>query len=464
MARFTAAQQQWAKAQREIVRSSRLNYASINEPKWTKGGGSLWIEVDGAPLLTECWGTADEATMKPYTFDTINAMWSQSKDYTGAVIAKAVERGQVNWDDKLSDFALWRDNGSGVASNDYYDPEQTGLKTPVDDNITIRMLCSHTSGMDPGYDFSDTQTPDGIVRANANIQTAAEWVTYYASRCCVSDAYANNNYPETYGAHYRDKAIGLALVLIADKIGSHPWDMLQEMFDAMGMVDSYPALRYPDGNLAGYPAATHLTGYMGGRCPATTPEELSTPYYGINSGELIEGITPTLVKVCPEYPLGAAGCFSSARDLAKFAIKYTTPGAWLKKETIDYITNAEANGDRTIRASNYGYIYKNQAVHAEAWDVSPPFIGWGLGLYIHRPALGYNGTDYLTVGGQGGGGGGWTTWFLCVPELKITASYSTNCTVPMDPDNTGSGVAYSPLTVNALPTAALESYVLANYP
>lgn len=90
-------------------------------------GCALDVRRDGKPLLQRHYGLADLEANRPIDADTVFEAGSVSKQFTGALIARLVERGALSYDDSIRRWL----------------PELPALYRPV----TIAMLLHHTSGI-----------------------------------------------------------------------------------------------------------------------------------------------------------------------------------------------------------------------------------------------------------------------------------------------------------------------------
>jgi CubicO group peptidase (beta-lactamase class C family) len=89
------------------------------------------ILVDGKLVWAKGYGTADRATWRPFTPDTVMNIGSISKTFTGVALMRAVEDGKLALDDDV----------------DLHLPFTVRNPRFPDQKITLRQLATHTSGI-----------------------------------------------------------------------------------------------------------------------------------------------------------------------------------------------------------------------------------------------------------------------------------------------------------------------------
>lgn len=89
-------------------------------------------------VKTDCFGWADAENRRPMTDDTLFAIFSMTKTFTGAAIMAAIDEGKISLDDKVSKYL----------------PEFKDVKCakgPLRRELTVRDLMCHVSGGRGGY-------------------------------------------------------------------------------------------------------------------------------------------------------------------------------------------------------------------------------------------------------------------------------------------------------------------------
>ncbi len=98
---------------------------------WDVPGMGIAIVTKDDILLSKGYGVKDIKTNEPVDENTIFAVASNSKAFTGASLAILVEQGKLKWDDRVIEHIPWFQ---------LYDPYVTS-------NMTIRDLLTHRSGL-----------------------------------------------------------------------------------------------------------------------------------------------------------------------------------------------------------------------------------------------------------------------------------------------------------------------------
>jgi CubicO group peptidase (beta-lactamase class C family) len=100
-------------------------------------GASVLVLQDGAPVIRRAYGLADLAPRTPATAATNYRLASMTKQFTAAAVLLLAQEGRLSLDDVLT---RWLPH-----------------LPPVADNITIRELLNHTSGV---IDYEELMAPD----------------------------------------------------------------------------------------------------------------------------------------------------------------------------------------------------------------------------------------------------------------------------------------------------------------
>ncbi len=117
-------------------------------------GMALAVVIDGKVVLAKGFGLRDMESKKPVEADTIFAIGSSTKAFTGALIAGLVDEGKMDWDDPVTKFM----------------PEFKLDIDTGDEGITIRDLLSHRTGFSRmgvlyGGDLNRDEVLEHAVRA-----------------------------------------------------------------------------------------------------------------------------------------------------------------------------------------------------------------------------------------------------------------------------------------------------------
>ncbi|GAA2359050.1 serine hydrolase domain-containing protein [Dactylosporangium salmoneum] len=90
--------------------------------------GTLLLLHNGRPVLTRTYGMANKELGIPNRPDTIFALGSITKVFTGIAISQLVQQGKVGYHEKLSTYL-------------------TGFPAAIGDTMTVHQLLTHTAGM-----------------------------------------------------------------------------------------------------------------------------------------------------------------------------------------------------------------------------------------------------------------------------------------------------------------------------
>lgn len=129
--------------------SDTLNAASQEMQQYTDEGRlagiSTLIFKDGAIVVRKNYGYADLENQKPITDSTIFRIYSMTKPITAAALMTLYDEGKFELDDKVSEY-IPEFEGMMV-----YNAE-TKTEEPQNEEVTIRHLLTHTSGIPYGWD------------------------------------------------------------------------------------------------------------------------------------------------------------------------------------------------------------------------------------------------------------------------------------------------------------------------
>ena len=102
--------------------------------EWKVPGAAVAIVKEGKIIFLKTYGTKEKGVLNPVTVTTIFPIVSLSKSFTATLVAKMVEKGLLNWDDKVISFF----------------PDFKLSDSAVTADFTIRDLLAHRSGL-TGY-------------------------------------------------------------------------------------------------------------------------------------------------------------------------------------------------------------------------------------------------------------------------------------------------------------------------
>ena len=213
-------------------------------------------------VTADCFGFADVENRRPMTMDTVFAVFSMTKTFTGCAIMVAIDRGILRLEDPVSSYL----------------PEFADVKNP----ITIRDCMSHMTGISGG-------TVENVKRSVPLREAARHFAQ--SGRCEVA---AGNRF--RYGNAHVD--VAAACLEVASGM---PYErfLRENVLDPLGMDDT----RFePTADMIARMAKPYTT--KGG------------PFAPGNDRCCRQLVFPVGHKV---YPAPAAGLFSTPRDMVRFS-------------------------------------------------------------------------------------------------------------------------------------------------
>jgi CubicO group peptidase (beta-lactamase class C family) len=168
--------------------------------------GAVIVAKQGQPLFAQAYGLADRSSQRANTLDTPFNLASNNKMFTALVIARLVEQGKLDWNDKVGKYLpKW--------------PQKT-----VRDEVTIAQLLTHTSGLGQYWGEQHENQRDSL-------DTVSEYAELFSSEQPVAKpdekfSYSNNGY--------------VLLGLIAEKVsGKDYYQLARELvYQPAGMTHS----------------------------------------------------------------------------------------------------------------------------------------------------------------------------------------------------------------------------------
>jgi CubicO group peptidase (beta-lactamase class C family) len=226
--------------------------------------GAVLVAKDGQTIFRKAWGLANKSSGALNRTDTKFNLASCGKMFTAVAVLQLAQAGKLSLDDTV-----------GKVLPNYKNED-------VRENVTVRQLLSHTSGM--GDIFTDE-----FKQRRTEIRTVADWVSLFEAEPLKFE-------PGTRWA-YSNAGFCLLGAIIEKVSGQNYYDYLDEhVFTPAGMINTgaFETDR-PVDNLA--------IGYT--RMGATTPKQLR---------DRIENTDLHSVKGSP-----AGGSYSTVEDMANFA-------------------------------------------------------------------------------------------------------------------------------------------------
>lgn len=300
--------------------------------------GAVLVAKDGDVMSSTSVGEADKDTGRMNNADTPINLGSANKMFTGVAIAQLVEKGLLDWQDKVGKYLP-----------DY--PNAT-----VRDFVTIDQLLTHTSGVEAFADADDFEQ--------------YRQVTTVAG---LMDVISDNPLGFEPGTQYEYSNAGPWILgrIIEVVSGEDYYDYIQaNVLDPAGMTNS--GFYRKDDQDAGF-----ARGYFK---PQQGPRRKGQPMKVQQSDA--EWQVNTDVIGMRGSPSGSA--YSSSNDMLKFA-NALNKNVLISADSFKTLTTQRSGGD----AQDYGYLFRVNAANGyRYWGHN----GGGPGIqatFMHIPALGY---------------------------------------------------------------------------
>ncbi|TYB50637.1 beta-lactamase family protein [Nonomuraea sp. PA05] len=117
--------------------------------------GTVLLAHRGRHVLARAYGMADRERRVPNDLDTIYAMASASKPFTGLAVVRLAQQGKLRFYDKVG-------------------AHLDGFPAEIAENVTVHQMLTHTSGMtDPTNDATDPRVFTSVEERNQDIAARA---------------------------------------------------------------------------------------------------------------------------------------------------------------------------------------------------------------------------------------------------------------------------------------------------
>ena len=334
------------------------------------------VARNGKIVHWKAYGMADNSTGKEMERDAIFRIASQTKAITSTAVMMLWEEGKFQLDDPVSKYIPEFKNAKVLNTFQYRDTTWTGI--PVDKEITIRHLLTHTSGI--GYGFIDADERMKMIYHKAGIVDAftAEKVILSENIKKLAKMPLHHNPGENFTYSEGLDVLGYFIEVVSGM----PFDefLKTHIFDPLGMNDTRFYL--PDSKAGRLVAVQQKADGEWQKFPVTSYD----PEYPI--------------KGAKTYFAGGAGLSSTVKDYATFLQMYLNGG--------------EYNGVRLLSRTTVDAILSNQI--GDIWgDDSDSKYGLAFGLLTE------NGQN---KGGKGSAGtfdwgGYFNTQYFADPKEKV---------------------------------------------
>jgi CubicO group peptidase (beta-lactamase class C family) len=359
-----------------IARMDNVFQNAVNN-KEVPGVAAIVVR-NGKIIYHKAFGMADNQSNRALKRDDIFRIASMSKAITSTAVMMLWEEGKFQLDDPISKYIPEFKNPTLLKTFTFRDTTYT--TEPAKNEITIRHLLSHTSGLGYGVIDGDEKFKAMYKKAGVTDLFTTEPIKIGESVKKLAKLPLHHNPGEKYTYSEGLDVLGYFIEVISGM----PFDefLRKRMFEPMGMTDTYFYL--PD-NKASRLVSIQRNSKDGGF------ERFPTTFYD------------------PDYPIkGAKTFFSGGAGLSSTAKDYAT---FLQM----YINEGEMNGKRYLSRTTIDAILANQTETLFGGEKGDSFFG------LAYSVLRAKGEDKGGIGSEGTftWGGYFNTNYFADPKEKI---------------------------------------------
>jgi CubicO group peptidase (beta-lactamase class C family) len=337
-------------------------------------GAVALIARNGKIVFHKAYGMADASQGKPMQKDAIFRIASQTKAVTSTAVMMLWEEGRFMLDDPISKYIP--EFGEAQLLDTFNAADSTYTTTPAKNQITIRDLITHTSGIGYGVIDGDERFKKIYAKAGITDLFTTENITIAESVKKLAQLPLHHEPGEAYTYSEGLDVLGYFIEIISGM----PFDefLKTRIFEPLGMEDTWFYL--PKAKQDRLVTVQTKKGDSWQKYPVT--------FYD----------TDYPIKGAKTFFSGGAGLSSTAKDYATFLQMYLNQG--------------ELNGIRLLSRTTVNSILSNQI--GTIWDGGKDY-GLAFGLVNEKGAA---------AGGQGGTGtfdwgGYFNTQYFADPQEKI---------------------------------------------
>lgn len=293
-------------------------------------GAVALVARDGKIVYHKAFGTADAESGRKFKEDDIFRIASQTKAITSTAVMMLWEEGKFRLDDPINKYIP--EFGKAKVLDSFNEKDSTYTTRLAKNQITIRHLITHTSGIGYGFIDSDARFQKLYQKAGIIDGFTTEPITIEENIKKLAKLPLHNNPGEKFIYSEGIDVLGYLIEIISEM----PLDkfLKERIFDPLEMNDTWFYL------------------------PNSKADRL-VPVQTKKDGEWI--IYPTSPIYNPNYPIagaktffaGGAGLSSTAKDYATFLQMYLNKG--------------ELNGVRLLSRTTVNFMMANQ-VGDRFWD------------------------------------------------------------------------------------------------
>lgn len=339
-------------------------------------GAVVLVARNGKIVYHQAFGVSDPASGREMKTDDIFRIASQTKAITATAVMMLWEEGKFRLDDPISKFIPEFKN-AGILDS-FNEKDSSFTTRPVINEITIRHLLTHTSGI--GYGFIDGDERIRKIYAKAGIvdafTTGKVLLKDNVRKLAVMPLHHEPGEKYTYSEGL--DVLGYLIEVLSGK----PLDVFfrERIFIPLNMTDTWFYL--PESKSGRLVSVQTL---KSGEWASVTKSDIFDPGYP--------------VKGAKTFFAGGAGLSSTAKDYASFLQMYLNMG--------------ELNGFRLLSRTTVQFMMKNQI--GSLWGNSGEYYGLAFGVLDENGAA---------MGGRGSvgtfqWGGYFNTMYFADPEENI---------------------------------------------
>ncbi|WP_282159813.1 serine hydrolase domain-containing protein [Ulvibacterium marinum] len=355
-------------------------------------GAVALIARNGKIIFHKAYGMADNTSNKDMEKNTIFRIASQTKAITSTAVMMLWEEGKFRLDDPISMYIP--DFGKAEILDSFNERDSTYTTRPAENQITIRHLLTHTSGLGYGVIDGDERFQKIYAKAGITDLFTTKNISIGESVKKLSKLPLHHNPGEAFVYSEGLDVLGYFIEVVSGM----PFDefLRERLFDPLGMDDTWFYL------------------------PNEKENRLVTVQQ--KKGSKWEEYPVTFYD--PDYPIkGAKRFFSGGAGLSSTAKDYAT---FLQM----YLNHGELNGKRILSRTTVRSIMGNQT--GDLWGDDIKHYGLAFGVVTPK------GQDH---GGEGSvgtfdWGGYFNTQYFADPQEKIIGILMKQTRGPVD-DQTG---------------------------
>lgn len=355
-------------------------------------GAVALIARNGKVIFHKAYGMANNETGKAMEKNTIFRIASQTKAITSTAVMMLWEEGKFRLDDPISMYIP--DFGKAEILDSFNERDSTYTTKPAENQITIRHLLTHTSGLGYGVIDGDERFQKIYAKAGITDLFTTKSISIGESVKKLAKLPLHHNPGEAFVYSEGLDVLGYFIEVVSGM----PFDefLRERLFDPLGMDDTWFYL------------------------PKEKENRLVTVQQ--KKGSKWEAYPVTFYD--PDYPIkGAKRFFSGGAGLSSTAKDYTT---FLQM----YLNHGELNGKRILGRTTVRSIMGNQT--GDLWGDEIKHYGLAFGVITSK------GQDH---GGEGSigtfdWGGYFNTQYFADPQEKIIGILMKQTRGPVD-DQTG---------------------------